>query len=35
MGMIFLNDEDINLEGIVGRWVKEYGNQFTSAPKIL
>lgn len=35
MGMIFLNNEDINIEGIIGRWVKEYGNEFTDAKRIL
>lgn len=35
MGMIFLNNEDINIEGIITRWVKEYGSEYTDAKKIL
>lgn len=30
MGMIFLNDEDINIEGIIARWAGQYGNEFTT-----
>jgi hypothetical protein len=26
MGMIFLNDEDINIKGIITRWIKERNN---------
>lgn len=25
--MIFLNNEDINIEGIISRWVSQYGNE--------
>jgi dynein heavy chain 2 len=30
MGMIFLNNEDINIVGILTRWVSKYGNDFIS-----
>lgn len=31
MGMIFLNNEDINIKGIISRWTVQYGNEFLAA----
>lgn len=31
MGMIFLNDEDINIEGIISRWTTQYGGEFLAS----